>query len=355
LLNTYSTGDAQAQLDAFNSDVLGSVIYIDNNLPLAQRAAMKDTATVTDMMGTHTYVFNTNNKLFQKEEVRRALSLALDRNDIAEIVTFAKPATGYVPYKVFDTKSGTSFREEGGELISASANLTEAQNLLKSAGVTSGSFTITVRNNEVDLAVADYVKGVWESLGFTVKIDSSLGLKQNGEEASNDLFQDAYKAGDFDVIAVDLMMQSADAFNILSQFATAYSGNGVDMNSANYDLYGHISGYQSDEYNALIDSIYAERDLTARAALLHEAEKMLMDDMPVCPLYFLQDAYVVSDELSGVGSDYYGVRTFEDAKLNDYMVKKAATETTETETTEETTDESSGETTADDTSAQAAN
>jgi len=327
LLNTYSTGDAQAQLDAFNSDVLGSVIYIDNNLPLAQRAAMKDTATVTDMMGTHTYVFNTNNKLFQKEEVRRALSLALDRNDIAEIVTFAKPATGYVPYKVFDTKSGTSFREEGGELISASANLTEAQNLLKSAGVTSGSFTITVRNNEVDLAVADYVKGVWETLGFTVKIDSSLGLQLSETGVTTDLFMEAYKAGDFDVIAVDAMMQTADAFNALSQFAPAYSGNGVDMASPNYDLYGHISGYNSEAYTALIESADAELDNAARTAILHDAEKMLIDDMPVCPIFFLQDAYIVSDELTGVDSDYFGMRIFNDAKLNDYMTKKAATDT----------------------------
>ena len=84
---------------------------------------------VTDMMGTHSYMFNTTNKLFEKAEVRRALSLALDRNAIAQIVTFAKPATGYVPFKVFDTASGTSFREVGGNILSSITTLISDQGI----------------------------------------------------------------------------------------------------------------------------------------------------------------------------------------------------------------------------------
>ncbi len=327
LVNKFTTGDEQAQLDAYKAGTLGSTIYLDNNLPLAERAALKKDAEVTDMMATHTYVFNTKNELFADANVRRALSLAIDRDTIVEMITFAKPATGYIPYKVFDAKTGSSFRKEGGDLIASTANVEEAKNLLKTAGVSGGSFTITVRDNEVDMAVADYVKGVWETLGFTVKIDNSLGLQLSETGVTTDLFMEAYKAGEFDVIAVDAMMQTADAFNALSQFAPAYSGNGVDMASPNYDLYGHISGYNSEAYTALIESADAELDNAARTAILHDAEKMLIDDMPVCPIFFLQDAYIVSDELTGVDSDYFGMRIFNDAKLNDYMTKKAATDT----------------------------
>ncbi len=322
LLNKYDTGDASAQLAALTS---GGIFY-NGEIALADRAAYKDQVLLTDMMGTHAYVFNTNNSLFAKPEVRRALAIALDRTAIANIVTYAKPATGYVPYKVFDTASGTSFREVGGDIISASANLSEAQSLLSAAGVTKGSFSIAVRNNEVDLAVADYVKGVWEGLGFTVTVET-LGTKKNAEETVDDLFQDAYASGDFDVIAIDAMFQSADAFGALSQYAVAYSGNGVDMNSANYDLYGHISGYNNPDYDALIDSANTTYDRAARTAILHDAEKKLMEDMPVCPLFFIQDAYLFSTELSGMVTDYYGVRNFNDTKLNDYMTYKAATDT----------------------------
>lgn len=324
LLNKYDTGDAAAQLTAFTE---GS-IYYDGELPLESRAEYQDSAVITDMMTTHTYVFNTTNSLFEKAEVRRALSMALDRQAIADIVVYADPATGYIPNKVYDTVSGTSFREVGGDVISASADVSGAKSLLQSAGVTSGSFTLSVRNTPVDVAIAEYVKGVWESLGFTVELNK-VSATPNAEDSTiyTDNFQALYDAGEFDVIAIDMNMLSPDAFSALSQFSAAFSGNGVDMNSENYDVYAHISGYSSAAYDELIENAFAEKDRTARASILHEAEKMLLDDMPVCPLVFLKDAYLYNgDELTGISSDYYGARDFKKTKLNDYMAKKAATD-----------------------------
>ena len=46
--------------------------------------------------------------------------------------------------------------------------------------------------------------------------------------------------------------------------------------------------------------------------------KMLLDDMPVIPVVFQQDAYLASDEISGVDSGYWG-RDFKRVKMNDYM------------------------------------
>jgi ABC-type transport system substrate-binding protein len=279
------------------------------------------------MMGTHTYVFNTNNSLFAKPEVRKALSMAIDRNQIVSIVTYAKAATGYVPYKVFDSKSGTSFREVGGNILSSTADVAGAKSLLSSAGVNGGSFTLSVRNNEVDLAIADYVAGVWGDLGFNVTVEA-VKTTANSTDPQNlkvDNFQLLYDSGEFDVIAIDMMMLSTDAFSALSQFAVSFSGNGVDMDSENYDLYGHVSGYANEEYNALIESAYAEKDRAARAAILHQAEAKLLEDMPVIPVVFLQDAYLSSTELSGIESTYYGTRDFKDVQLKDYMTYKART------------------------------
>lgn len=324
LLTNYGTGDATAQLAALSS---GSIFY-DGEIPLASRAEYAKSAEITDMMATHTYVFNCNNSLFAKPEVRKALSMAIDRQAIADIVVYAKAATGYIPYKVFDSVSGTSFREAGGSVISTSADKAGAQALLSSAGVKSGSFTLTVRNNEVDLAIAEYVAGVWGELGFNVTVDAVKATPNPSDSSIYvDNFQKKYDDGDFDVIAIDMTMLSPDAFGALSQFAVSFSGNGVDMNSENYDLYGHISGYTDEEYDALIESAFAEKDRAARATILHEAEKMLLEDMPVMPIIFLQDAYLYLDVLSGIESTYYGTRNFNDVQLKDYMTYKAATDT----------------------------
>lgn len=324
LLTKYDTGDAAAQLGAFTS---GSLFY-NGEIAMENRAEQEKNAIITDMMSTHTYVFNTTNPLFQKAEVRRALSMALDRGEMAKIAVYADPATGYIPNKVFDTKTGTSFRNAGGDVISASADVSGAKSLLSSAGVTSGSFTISVRNNPVDIAIAEYVKGVWSGLGFSVEIEQvKAKASTNDPLVYVDNFQNLYNTGDFDVIAIDMAMPSPDAFSALSQFAVAYSGNGVDMNSETYDVYGHVSGYASEEYDALIESAFAEKDRAARATILHQAEEKLLNDMPVCPMIFLKDAYVYSSELSGISSDYYGARNFKKVKLNDYMTYKAATDT----------------------------
>ena len=56
-----------------------------------------------------------------------------------------------------------------------------------------------------------------------------------------------------------------------------------------------------------------------RAAALHEAEEMLLDEMPICPLVTLQSAYIKSKILSGFDTDYYGVTDFKRVKMNDYM------------------------------------
>ena len=329
LLTKYNVGNAEAQLASLP---LGGIFY-DGEIPLSARVQYQGSAVIDDMMGTHTYVFNTKNELFAKPEVRRALSLAIDRNQVVSIVTYAKPATGYIPYKVFDTTSGTSFRTAGGDVISASANMSEAQSLLASAGVKSGAFTLSIRDNEVDKAIADYVAGVWGQLGFTVTVEAVAATPNTADSTIYvDNFQNKYDTGDFDVIGIDMMMLSADAFSALSQFAVTFSGNGVDMDSENYDLYGHISGYASEEYNALIESAFAEKDRAARATILHEAEKFLMNDMPVMPIIFLQDAYLYTDVLSGITSTYYGTRDFSRTKMKDYMTYKAKTDTS-TETT----------------------
>lgn len=314
----------EAQLAKFEA---GELFYLDE-IALSARAKYQDIAVITDELATHTYYFNLNNELFADANVRKALSMAIDRNEIVKIVTYAKAATGLIPEKVFENGQGTSFRTTGGDLISASADVAGAKALLQQAGVTKGSFSITIRANEVDRAVAEYVQGVWNSLGFTVTIKET-GFKKLPEydKAYTDEYIDIYQNGEFDVIAVDFQMLAPDAFSALAPFATAFSGNGVDMNSENYDLYGHRTGYSSEAYDALIESAFAETDLAARAAILHDAEKMLLEDMPVVPLFFMQDAYLIHADLSGNKDSYFGTREFKRMKLKNYVQYLPAEET----------------------------
>jgi ABC-type oligopeptide transport system substrate-binding subunit len=95
----------------------------------------------------------------------------------------------------------------------------------------------------------------------------------------------------------------------------------------------NITGFDNEEYNALIEQLYEETDIAARAAPLHDAEELLLSKMPVIPIIFNQDAYVISKDLSGYSSSYYQNRLFAKLKLKNYELY---IETTAEDTTTET-------------------
>lgn len=118
------------------------------DVPLSKRAELQKQAHVTDANSTYTYMFNTANTLFADARVRRALSMAIDRKAIADILVYADPATGLIANTVFNATSGKSFRDVHGGVLSTTADLDGARALLTEAGVKSGSFTITYKQNK---------------------------------------------------------------------------------------------------------------------------------------------------------------------------------------------------------------
>ncbi len=283
----------------------GEIFYL-GDIALSKRADYEKKAEVSELLSTHSYIFNTKNEIFASADVRNVLSLALDRDDIADIVTYAEAATGLIPDAVYDKKVGDSFRENGGDLISEDADAAAAKSLLGGKG---GSFTITCRDNEADVAIAEYCKSAWEALGFKVSIDALKAAK----------FMEAYVAGEYDVIAVDYQCLSTDAFGALSVFSPRYSGMGIDIQNDNYDAVPYIPGYVNDEYTALIDSAFAEKDRAARSAFLHDAEKLLIEDMAIMPIIYNEDAYVFNGKvLSKIGDYYMGYRNFNKLKMKNW-------------------------------------
>ena len=57
-----------------------------------------------------------------------------------------------------------------------------------------------------------------------------------------------------------------------------------------------------------------------RVSLLHQAEAKLLEDMPVMPVIFLQDYYLINDDvLSGEETNIIGFRDFRGLKMSNYM------------------------------------
>ena len=315
--------DAYAAYNAGTALDINDLPYLLNsNLPLEKRSASD---TLNNRLATYSYFFNVENPLFEKAEVRNALSSVLDRNEIAKITVYGKAAKGIVSDGVFYTTKKTSFRNTAGDVIGATMSIDAAKSAISSAGGRPGSLTITVRNNETEIAVAEYVKSVWEKLGYTITIEplanrsakyfEVVGIKDSHydvqavyEGLSRDLYFEKYQSGEFDVIGVQLPMLSTDPFTVLCQFASKYSGNAYDFTESAvvFDLIKHITNYSSEEYNALIESYFTKKKADERAQIMLLAEKMLIKDAPLAPLYNMQSGFVSQSRLTGVKVDYYG-------------------------------------------------
>ena len=109
-------------------------VFIMSDLPLEQRAALEDDIEVTDALSTKTVLLNLRGyddsadrgTALSYPSIRKALSAVIDRNAIVEALIYAKPATGFISHGVYEADSRrTTFREEGKELIAATAAAAE--------------------------------------------------------------------------------------------------------------------------------------------------------------------------------------------------------------------------------------
>lgn len=316
-------------------------IFFVGDIPLSYREQYKKKAEITSALSTHTYYLNENaeiggTKLFAVKEVREALSLAIDREAIADAVVFAKAATALVPYGLFNADSAKKdFRKVGGNILSTSADLDAAKAKLSAAGIKASSYSFKISvpaYDEVHVLIAEMVADAWNALGFkvtvekvAVKINDDIGTTNEvPTDIRDDVFLERFMVGDYEVAGVDLISYSTDAFGILANFAVGFSGQAMNMGLKDengqpyYVLPTHITGYENEAYTALIEKVHATTSITERAALLHEAEEMLLADMPVIPIIFNEDAYLERKDLSGTDSTYYGTRIFNDTKQKNW-------------------------------------
>ena len=289
------------------ADIESKTTFIMQDAPLADRQAHKDSATTTNATSVYTYVFNTDKAPFDNADVRRALSIAIDRAAIVNAITYGVAADGFLP----DICGGST------EALIGAQDLIEAKALIAGANLTANEkkITLTVNNDEQSVKIAE--------LGFTVTVKAvgSIATKlADGTEIYDSEIQVLAKNAavgkrDYDVLALDWQLYSEDAFVGLSAFANAFSGNGVDFTTLQNRV--NISGWNNVEYNALITEAFKSQG-EERANALAKAEKLLVESAPVCPIIFNQNFVYVSSEISGITVDGLGHFIYNKTQLKNY-------------------------------------
>ncbi|MCP2239099.1 peptide ABC transporter substrate-binding protein [Thermoanaerobacterium thermosaccharolyticum] len=227
-------------------------------------------------LATNWYVqFNTKSPVFKNADIRKAFTLAIDRKTFVEQVTKdgSIPAEAVVPPGVPGYNG--DFRKEAGETYFKDNDVAQAKELLKKGMSELGISklpTITLLGDDTDNAKKydQALQQMWkQNLGVNVQIQN-VAFKVR---------IDMMNKGNYDMVFAGWGADYNDPLTFLDMWETNNGNN--------------TAFYSNPEYDKLIDEAKVNGDLKARNEQLIQAEKILMNDMPIGPVYFQARAFVV--------------------------------------------------------------
>ena len=276
--------DSNAAYSAYTS---GEVDMI-KDVPTEEIPSLQgnDDFHVEPIIGIYYVSLNLQKEYFQDARVRKALSLAIDRNYVANTLmqgTYS-PASSIVGPGWLDT-DGSSFAENanGGtpyiDNDNFDANLEEAKKLLEEAGYPNGEgfpqIEYTTNDAGYHKVVAEYLQQAWAAIGIDLKVNivewaSFTPMRRNGE---------------FDVARNGWVGDYTDPSNILELFCTTNGNNDGKYTNADFD--------------AAIEDSRVTTDAATRSADLHKAEDALMNDAGCIPIAYYNDFWLQSSKITG--------------------------------------------------------
>ena len=224
--------------------------------------------------------------------VRKALSLAINRKDLCENVLKdgSQAASGFVPSGLSISPEGKDFRDEADTYTSydkkaAQAALDEG---LKELGKSEITLRLTYGTDESPMDVfATYLQNAFSGLKG-LKIEMVATTKQ-------DRIYNKQKNGDFDLSVTRWGPDYGDPTTYLTLALTNNNNN-----------YGHWS---NTEFDSIMEKVNNETDANARWQLMIDAEKIMMDDLCYIPVFekgtaTLQNTKVKNLVIKPVGVPY---------------------------------------------------
>lgn len=273
--------DANAIYAAFNS---GQLNFIEE-VPVAEIHTLVEQGklNIDKYIGTYYVCFQTQKAPFDDVRVRKAFSLAIDRNYIVEQITRTGqiPASGFVPYGVNDALGieGDDFRTVGGNYMDVSkeayeANCEEARRLLAEAGYEGGAGFPVVEylynTSDNHKAIGEALQQMWQD---------ELGVTVNLVNQEWNTFLQTRKEGNYSIARNGWIADYNDPMSFLDMWLTGGGNNDAH--------------YSNAEYDALIMQAKSTSDAAERMRLMHQAEDILMgEDVVHAAIYFYTNKYM---------------------------------------------------------------
>ena len=271
-------------------------LHFTTDIPADQVKFLKekvgDQLKIAPYLGTFYLAIDTRNAPFNDVRVRQALSLAVDREFIAEQIwgNTMIPAYSFVPPGIASYERADGSRAPADLDFKAMSPIdreAKAKQLLQQAGFGPGKpLKVELRYNQTDnnkntaVAVADQ----WKSIGVETAFVSTDGKTH---------FAYLREGGAFNAARAGWIADYADAQNFLFLLESNQPG-------LNY------AKYSNPEYDGLMKQAAAEQDAKKRAAVLYKANEIISRDQPYIPLLYYSTKNLVSSKLEGFHSNLRG-------------------------------------------------
>lgn len=223
-------------------------------------------------LANYFYRLNVTDPVLKDKRIRHALSMALDRQAIVDTVTRGdqRPAFALTPP---DTMGYTStaqlkFDVEGAKKLLAEAGYPDGKGL--------PPIEIHYNTLETHKAVAEAVQQMWrKNLGVEVTLrNEEWKVYMATQNQTNYMVSRAGWTGDY-----------VDPNTFLSTFLS-YAGN-------------NRTGWNNPEYDRLVEAAMCMADEQERTKTLQAAEAILLDDLPLIPIYYYTRVHLVSPDVKG--------------------------------------------------------
>jgi oligopeptide transport system substrate-binding protein len=223
-------------------------------------------------LAVYFYRLNVTHPALKDKRVRHALSMAIDRQAIVETVTRGgqRPAFALTPpdTKGYTARAQVKFDIEGAKKLLAEAGHAGGQGL--------PPIEIHFNTSENHRAIAEAVQAMWrKNLGIAATLrNEEWKVYLDSQSHSNYMASRSGWTGDY-----------PDPNTFLDTFLS-YSGN-------------NRTGWNNPEYDRLINEANCAVDEQERYEKFQRAEAILLDDLPLIPLYYYTRVFLLHPSVKG--------------------------------------------------------
>lgn len=244
---------------------------IEQKIPYYQQNK-PDLLTIEPHYATYFYIFNTQQPPFDNVLIRRALAYAIDRDKIVSSILKSgqKPTTKLSPQTPgYQAHNSVSFDPERAKALLAEAGYPNGEGFPET--------TLTYNTLEDHRKIATAIQQMWKKY---------LNINVSLENQEWKVFLSNRKQHNFQVARAGSSSSFADPLDFLSSYVTGHAMNDT--------------GWSNMEFDGLIDNALHEINTEKRFRILENAEDILLDEVPLVPIYTYVTSYLKTPSVKGI-------------------------------------------------------